>query len=125
MGFHPRQIIHTKELAEHQRAGMPSVYQWLLACASLEQMVGGSSSRHYRYYVKDNKGQVQIKGGSVVPLDVHMSTTDLHDLYCQWARDTGVRNIDNIRAFGRKLTEVCSAKDRLSQHDNGHRPWGH
>jgi hypothetical protein len=36
-GWHPRQIIRTDELAEHQRAGMPSLLRWVSAGELLEE----------------------------------------------------------------------------------------
>jgi hypothetical protein len=132
-GWHPRDIVRTKALAEHQRAGMPPVYRWFSTCAELEETIGGSSRvnktvssipQGYEYHVRDTNGNLTPKYSTSVPLEVYIPTAVLLQLYSGWARDNNIREVAGSRGFGKYIARILGVRHRLPSTSRP-RAWGY
>ena len=120
--WHPRQIIHTTEVVEHQIAGMEVTQKWLLDGCDNERLAGdlsrsGLHGPAYDYIAPDGAwGWKLERNVDSIPLDSYALTTTLFTMLLGWAHSTRERNFDatNSRAFGRKLTEILGPHKRLT-----------
>jgi hypothetical protein len=84
--WHPRDIIKTKELADHQLASLSTTFQWLLACAEDESVSGNLTS---------------------IALNSKIATSELYKRYCEWAKQH-VQKPEHKELFGTHLREILS-----------------
>jgi hypothetical protein len=138
-GWHPRQIIRTEELAEHQRASMPSTYKWLLACVEEGKLVGSSRVTSYNLTI------TTITTIPELPLNALIATSQLYDAYRNWTNQQPRREaVETYEMFGRHMSrilglhrrlaagEICMPLDaagnpvaKTNKPTNSKRPWGY
>jgi hypothetical protein len=111
-GWHPRKIIRTEELVEHQRASLPPTYKWLHACAETGTPV---IDRLTRNGLKAAYGIL----GDRVPL------AELYRTFLEWAKNNACKEPVIIDQFGKHMTEIFGPKRRLPVNAAGKRPYAY
>jgi hypothetical protein len=108
--WHPRTTIKTQELADHQRASLPSTYQWLLTHVETGTPIIDSPTRN---------ALKSTYGSNKVPIAI------LYNCYFAWVTNNTRGGTEIIDQFGKHLTEVFGPKCRLPADSAGHRPWAY
>jgi hypothetical protein len=128
LGWHPRDIIDTEELAEHHHASMPATYRWARTCAQLEEIASppppGKLHSYIVYNLKNGKYEPSL--APFIPVGVGVTNADLLKAFREWENNSGERETTTNDQFFKHINQLFGDDDRFPSADKNttRRPLG-